>query len=575
MAENSQESNELKEVSAKDILNKIRNGEPVEYDAVIIKGNLDSNDFHMGPTSEEETMVKLRSASSIKIENSKILGFVRFQNIVFQGPISFKNSEFDEVVDFSRSEFKSKIGFEKTIFNRDVYFGYPHQGAIILDDIDFCEAHFRGDAVFYHTFFYKVSLFYKVIFFKDVNFYGSRFRASNFGSARFLGNASFEDVSFDNCTNFRDSKFTTDACFNRCSFNGSGDFSEISFGGYANFSGSEFNGSNEFVKHIEYDEWDDFVRYGYTESDKSSTKIILFKGCAFFGKDTFIGDAAFNAVIFKGPVSFKESQFKSDANFSSAHFCDESRFDECIFNKATKFMKVDFNRIAHFEDVQFCANKDCVTNFIEASFCGIAIFRNANFGSKADFRDARFIEGLDLTHSELERIQIDWKSINNLICDKSIYTKLIKNFKDQARFEEADECYYQFRRRNQDAKRWYYKENALKIKFNWSKLLDHISWITCGYGVRPLNTIILSIFIITFFSLIYCLGIGIKDLQFKENILQSWTYSLYVSIIIFLTNSKGINWISEPYSFVGIVEGVVGWLLMALFLVTFGRIMIR
>jgi len=575
MAENSQESNGLKEVSAKEILNKIKNGEPVEYDAVIIKGNLDSNDFHIGPNNEEETMVELRVESSIKIENSKILGFVRFQRIVFQGPISFKNSEFDEVVDFSMSEFKSKIGFENAIFNRDVYFGYPHQGAKILDEIDFREAYFRGNAFFYHTFFNKISTFYKANFLKDINFYGSCFKASDFGSARFLGNTSFEDVSFDNYTNFRDSKFANDVCFNRCSFNGSGDFSEISFGGIADFSWSEFNGSNKFEKYIDYDEWDDFVKYCCTESDKSSTKIILFKGCVFFGRDTFIGDAAFKGVKFKGPVSFKESQFKSDADFSRVHFYDESRFDDCIFNKTTKFMKVDFKRNAHFEDVQFCANKNCVTNFIEASFCDHAIFRNANFGSNADFRDARFIEGLDLTHSELERIQIDWKSINNLNCDKAIYIKLIKNFKDQARFEEADECYYQFRQRNQDFKCWYYKKNAWKIKFNWSKLLDHISWITCGYGVRPFNTIILSFFIIIIFSLVYFLGIGIKDLQFKENILQSWTYSFYISLIIFLTNSKGINWISEPYSFVGIVEGVVGWLLMALFLVTFGRKMIR
>jgi hypothetical protein len=47
------------------------------------------------------------------------------------------------------------------------------------------------------------------------------------------------------------------------------------------------------------------------------------------------------------------------------------------------------------------------------------------------------------------------------------------------------------------------------IKINWSKILDGMAWISCGYGVRPRYTVFLSCILIILFALLFWMGDGI------------------------------------------------------------------
>ena len=85
-----------------------------------------------------------------------------------------------------------------------------------------------------------------------------------------------------------------------------------------------------------------------------------------------------------------------------------------------------------------------------------------------------------------------------------------------------------------------------------------------GYGVYPLKAIPASFVIICIFALFYFICNRMFDLQ-------SIGGALYNSTMIFTANSKSIRWNYSYLYIASLFEGLLGWLLMALFLVTLGR----
>jgi len=99
-----------------------------------------------------------------------------------------------------------------------------------------------------------------------------------------------------------------------------------------------------------------------------------------------------------------------------------------------------------------------------------------------------------------------------------------------------------------------------------------LAWLSCGYGVRPHYALLCGMVVILLFSIIYWLGRGVEgfhDIHGHQLMLAS----LFYSTIAFTANSKGLP-LRGQYKYLGIAEGIVGWLLMALFLVTLGRLII-
>ena len=102
---------DLKEVPASEILEKIKNGLPVDYDKIKILNVLDISCLkHTHRFNDEINEMGLKEdltiiPASIKITNSKINGIIGFDNALFEKGVSFKGSEFNGDADFRGSQF--------------------------------------------------------------------------------------------------------------------------------------------------------------------------------------------------------------------------------------------------------------------------------------------------------------------------------------------------------------------------------------------------------------------------------------------------------------------------------------
>jgi len=75
-----------------------------------------------------------------------------------------------------------------------------------------------------------------------------------------------------------------------------------------------------------------------------------------------------------------------------------------------------------------------------------ANFDRTRFRDDVDFRKTVFGTDLSLNESNFELFHVRWDIIkDHLNYDGVVYLSLIKNFKDLEFFEDADNCYYQYR----------------------------------------------------------------------------------------------------------------------------------
>jgi hypothetical protein len=106
-----------------------------------------------------------------------------------------------------------------------------------------------------------------------------------------------------------------------------------------------------------------------------------------------------------------------------------------------------------------------------------------------------------------------------------------------------------------------------------------LAWISCGYGVRPSHTILLSFAIILLFAGIFWAGSALEfesmNLQEHQTVQISLKDTLYFSSMQFLGRTPQSLAVLGAYQYITVVETLLGWLLMALFLVTLSKVMLR
>jgi hypothetical protein len=294
-------------------------------------------------------------------------------------------------------------------------------------------------------------------------------------------------------------------------------------------------------------------------------------------RSCFQEDAFFQNAFFQGHAFFGQSNFQSKALFEQAVFEGEAQFSEVSFLEEADFRSVKFCKEAFFRGVQFTG----AANFSGSNFQMNLDLANAKIRVMRLF-DAVFSGQIDLHNANFARLEVRWPTIcHHLTYDGAAYLSLAKNFRNLEWFEDADDCYYHYRRMSQSGKTLILREKML-IKINWSKLLDGVAWISCGYGVRPRHTVFLSCFLIVLFALLYWMGDGIvveplngagtsiaaqEALNFLDNV--------YFSTMVFTAKTQ-VKWFPVGvFRYLSTVESVLGWLLLALFLVTLGRTMIR
>lgn len=367
------------------------------------------------------------------------------------------------------------------------------------------------------------------------------------------------------------------------------------------------NASNNIVAPISIT---DSVIYGDVIFDDA-----IMRESIDFRRTTFSGHSGFNRTEFLKDADFSNSQFNKTALFWRTKFYGTANFDGALFNESSnfwgsnfqgnpvRFVRTRFNDYAIFDSVQFNVEHE---NFEESKFLGPASFQNAKFGGLSDFRGIQFKDSVDFRSAQFSQpsdlggavfekevnligakfvsLNVVWDSLKNkLICDGPTYLLLIKNFKELEQFEDADNCYYQYR----DLER----QNE---PLGWGKLFDYMSWLSCGYGVRWQHPILSGIAIALLFGLYYesyCLRrkgsnfFGGQELKIPreydplENLKKSMSFS--VMLLLSLPPEWSIFGRDEYAKFVtrhwfsSILERLIGWGLVLLLIGTLTRLMVR
>jgi len=271
------EVNFSKIVQASEILNKIKSGQPIEYNHVIIKGNVDLKDLNLSNWSPYSTYSAFSRTfsrkynkpyvleSPIYIEDSIIDGDVNLRNAIFMREVDFKGTRFNGTTDFGRSNFRETADFTYSYFNEDASF----YSTVFNDDAGFREAVFKRDAMFSYSVFGGDAYFWASIFVGDTYFKSTVFLGkADFPSSRFLKNAYFNQDYFSSNKSsvfgdakffgshflgnayFNNMQFIGEVDFRNSYFNQTADFKESGFHNVANFVGSEFTGSLNLTRMI-------------------------------------------------------------------------------------------------------------------------------------------------------------------------------------------------------------------------------------------------------------------------------------------------------------------------------------
>jgi uncharacterized protein YjbI with pentapeptide repeats len=324
-------------------------------------------------------------------------------------------------------------------------------------------------------------------------------------------------------------------------------------------------------------------------SNTEFRKDIAFFGTSFPSKNNFLGanfagDADFEDADFAGDADFEDANFTGDADFEDANFAGDADFEDADFAGDADFEDANCTGDADFEDANFAGFADfkyvnCTgdARFEDADFAGNARFEDANFNDPAYFDSIEFnkvsftgtaFTNVSLKETDFNQMNVEWSTLKDaLVFDGLTYIKLIKNLREQEQFEDADSAYYQYRQLSQKNKKW----------SDTSKLMDVVAGVSCGYGVKPGRPLIWGFILIIVFALVYKLGNGIKRLKSKENgdnRVSFWD-AFYFSLVTFTTVGYGDWYPEDRYRKFVMIEGVLGWLLLALFIVTLANVMIR
>ncbi len=415
-------------------------------------------------------------------------------------------------VSITNSRFMEPVKIEAVTFNEDL----DLRGCIFEDNVSFIKSRFLGD------FRLAGAAFLKKADFGEDNFAGP----ASFVSARFLKEVSFTNAEFDSDAIFWDTGFASDVDFNYAKFMRAGSFWSAFF---------------------------DDVTFFETQ----------FTGQVTFRSSRFFGNATFAATRFESDVIFRDARFSRGSTFGLSSFAGIVDFGGANFNQTAFMGGAKFSDLAYFTNTHF--GGDLILE--EARLYSMQL-DSASFGESSK---------INLNSTDFTKFVVHWPTIKDrMVYNGAAYLALVKNYKSLEWFDEADDCYYQYRRIGQDRAAW-----------GWDKISDIISWLSCGYGVRVSYTAFWCLFTIIFFGGIFWAGKGMSkfeiegvelpgDMRLRPSKRVSFTDALYFSIAMFTTSQAPVN--TYPVGFyrhLAMAEGILGWFFLGLFVVVLSAVLIR
>jgi hypothetical protein len=304
-----------------------------------------------------------------------------------------------------------------------------------------------------------------------------------------------------------------------------------------------------------------------------------------------------NRLCSEGRLLVSRSRFEGKVSFWEAHFRGWVDFKSCEFTGEADF------RSLHAEE-----------GFVltRSRFAGDVLFRGALIAKKFEATGSRFEALLDLSKAKLhdyvylegieqtpgqrfafanalgERVLVRTEQLEGRLASEQKgdyaqamheYAFLKRAFGSLHRHDQEDWAYYRFKvnQRRCCNRSWLRP---------WTKLLQFLDWLLldhgCGYCTNPFRAVRAAVLIMLGFGLIYAAGINefhTDKLPFdghKEDLLNRATLGLFTSVAVFTSGHSAIRdvargWMNLPL----IIESLLGTLLWGLFIVAFGRKVIR
>lgn len=424
-----------------------------------------------------------------------------------------------------------------------------------IHNASFSGVTFSRDAVFWGTSFENAS-FEKATFSGQADFSNASFGPASFAGCTFRQPVFFNGALFRNDVSFEDAYFSLDAFFNAALFQGSADFNYSSFDSYSYFEAALFSGDALFAD-VDFSGAADFSEASFSGQANFIRSRLTEP---YFAGAVFSGPAQFGMARFSGLSSFGNALFAGEAGFGLARFSDAAYFSGAVFHDLALFGLTKFEDIVTFQSASFEGD----LNFKGGSISAL-LFEKAEMG-----KNSRII----LNDTDISRFRARWEDIGDHVAwEPGAYLALVENYRRLGWSRDEDDCYYQYRRLDQAGKNW-----------GWSKIIDLLAWLSCGYGVRPGYAVFWSLLTILAFGLVFWRGDGIRRSSKplsgpaeEDSIPERVTLrnALFFSTMVFLSQGP-IDFLPvSRHRYYVILEGVMGWLLLALFLVTLGRVMIR
>ena len=310
---------------------------------------------------------------------------------------------------------------------------------------------------------------------------------------------------------------------------------------------------------------------------------VSFADCYFMKKVRFVEDTL------KRDINFYEVIFNQDVNFSGSIFRESASFNYSTFRGSTFFSNATFDTSIIFVQSKFLEN----AWFQHTIFGGDAYFIYTDFGGWVDFLGATFKREVSMLSVEFSNIFISWEQLKgHLVGYPSDHSQFIRKFEENRQFDDADAVYLKMKR-----------SETARMKWNdASKYIGYLMWVTCGYGVMPGYTILWSIGIVIFFAFFYILRFNsIKEIEkelryprrprvlrevrnrFRKRLYDAFYFSVHTFIIGIVSDWYPTdNYLIKmgrikfcKFRTLSMIEGVLGWVLLVLFVVTLTRKFIR
>lgn len=440
---------------------------------------------------------------------------------------------------------KASDVIEALLNNKEVRLKYVE----IENDLSLPKTKIKQAVYFIYTTFSGTANFHATVFEKMADFSYAKFEdTSNFYSTSFLNGAFFSHAEFSEKADFFGARLSNGAEFDFAIFSDDG----------AVFTAAKFEGGASF-KSIPF-------------LDEVDFNAAVFSNHAFFLFSKF-GIINFSAAIFSGKADFNTTRFSYQADFHATIFLDKADFNGTIFSDRVDFSNASFEKSSDFQNCRYKNQKDHI------DFSGVSGFSKMQIEWLPEGKEG-LINNPDNNHQH--GLKSGLKGI--LRYDETFYTALIKNYQDLGWRNTAHDVYYTY----QTEKRK--KQPNSFYKFAELILLE----LPFGYGVKLWH------FGITFSFFLIAPGLWYWSCLLRPAEKGSiWEFLGNESLALLLGVAHSLNQLTpaiEIDSFVyklskwsgyslktdrgciiipSTVQTVLGWYLLILFGILFGKLWVR